>query len=136
TPASPDFTITATPNAVSFVSGQSASSTISLQSTGGFNGAVALTTASSPSGVAGSCAPSSISGSETSTCTLSSSTPGSYTVTVTGADAALVHSLPNALPISTPASPDFTITATPNAVAFVRGQSAFSTISLQSTGGF
>src|SRR5881296_3211490 len=136
TPASPDFTITATPNAVSFVSGQSASSTISLQSTGGFNGAVALTAASSPSGVAASCAPSSISGSQTSTCTLGGSTPGSYTVTVTGTDASLVHTTSISVAVTAPASPDFTITATPNTVAFVAGQSAFSTISLQSTGGF
>src|SRR2546427_620502 len=136
TPASPDFTITATPNAVSFVAGETATSTISLTSTGGFNGAVALTAASSPSGVAASCAPSSISGSQTSTCTLGGSTPGSYTVTVTGADAALVHTTSISVTVTTPASPDFSITATPNAVAFVRGQSAFSTISLQSTGGF
>src|SRR6058998_3604296 len=136
TPASPDFSITTTPNAVSFVSGQSASSTISLQSTGGFNGAVSLTTASSPSGVAASCAPSSISGSQTSTCTLSSSTPGSYTVTVTGTNAVLVHATSISVVVTAPASPDFSITATPNTVAFVAGQAAFSTISLQSTGGF
>src|SRR5881409_4297299 len=136
TPASPDFTITATPNGVSFVSGQSASSTISLQSTGGFNGAVSLTTASSPSGVAASCAPSSISGSETSTCTLSSSTPGSYTVTVTGTSGSLVHATSIGVTVTAPSTPDFSISADPESVSFVAGETVTSTISLTSTGGF
>src|SRR5881296_2994178 len=136
TPASPDFTITATPNAVSFVSGQSASSTISLQSTGGFNGAVSLTAASSPSGVAASCAPSSISGSETSTCTLSSSTPGSYTVTVTGTSGSLVHTTSIGVTVTAPSTPDFSISANPESVSFLAGETVTSTISLTSTGGF
>ena len=135
-PSSPDFSISAIPASISFVAGQTAASTISLTSTDGFSGAVALTAASSPSGVAASCAPSSISGSETSTCTLSSSTPGSYTVTVTGTSASLVHTTSISVTVTAPASPDFSITATPNTVSFEAGQSAFSTISLQSTGGF
>src|SRR5437016_5637942 len=65
-PAVPDFSIAANPASVSFIPGQSATSTISLQSTGGFTGSVALTTASSPAGVTGSCSPSTVSGSQTS----------------------------------------------------------------------
>src|SRR2546425_188256 len=131
----PDFTLSANPGTVSFDAGQSASSTISLQSTGGFNGAVALTTASSPSGVAGSCAPSSISGSETSTCTLSSSTPGSYTVTVTGTSGSLVHTTSIGVTVTAPSTPDFSISANPESVSFVAGETVTSTISLTSTRG-
>src|SRR5436309_2054060 len=132
----PDFTLSANPGTVSFDAGLSANSTISLQATGGFSGTVALTAVSVPAGVTTSCAPSNISGSLTSTCTFASSTPGSYIVTATGTNGSLVHTASISVTVTTPASPDFTITATPNAVSFVSGQSASSTISLQSTGGF
>ena len=135
-PPTPDFSISANPAGVSFVADQSATSTISLTSTGGFTGTVALTAASAPSGVTASCAPSSISGSQTSICTLASSTPGSFTVTVTGTSGSLVHTTSISVAVTAPAVPDFSITASPDTVSFVAGQSAFSTISLQSMGGF
>jgi len=136
TPASPDFSLSANPTTVSFVAGQTATSTISLHPTGGFSGTVDLTATSAPAGISVSCVPSSISGSQTSTCTLASSTPGSYTVTVTGTNGSLVHTTSISVTVTAPAGPDFSITATPNTVSFVAGQSASSTISLQSTGGF
>src|SRR5881296_3370454 len=132
----PDFTLSANPGTVSFDAGLSANSTISLHDTGGFSGTVALTALSVPPGVTTSCDPSNISGSLTSTCTFASSTPGSYIVTATGTNGSLVHTTSISVTVTTPASPDFSITATPNAVSFVSGQSATSTISLQSTGGF
>ena len=135
-PPTPDFSISANPASVAFVADQSATSTISLTSTGGFTGAVALTAASAPSGVTASCAPSTISGSQTSTCNLASSTSGSYTVTVTGTNGSLVHTTSISVTVTAPANPDFSITADPNTLAFVSGQTAFSTISLQSIGGF
>src|SRR5437870_5820686 len=134
--ATPDFSISATPANVAFVADQSATSTISLTSTGGFTGAVALTAASAPPGVTASCAPSTISGSQTSTCNLASSTSGTYTVTVTGTNGSLVHTTSISVTVTAPANPDFSITADPNTLAFVSGQTAFSTISLQSIGGF
>src|SRR5207253_656670 len=132
----PDFTLSANPGTVSFDAGLSANSTISLHDTGGFNGTVALTALSVPPGVTTSCDPSNISGSLTSTCTFASSTPGSYIITATGTNESLVHTTSISVTVTTPAGPDFSITATPNAVSFVSGQSASSTISLQSTGGF
>jgi len=90
-PPVPDFSISANPASVSFVPNQSATSTVTLQSTGGFTGVVALTAASSPAGVTGSCSPSSISGSQSSTCTLTGATTGTYSVTVTGTSGSLVH---------------------------------------------
>jgi len=136
TPATPDFSISASPDTVSFVAGQSASSTISLQSTGGFNGAVSLTAASTPAGLTTSCVPVSLSGTQTSACTMSGSTPGPYTVTITGTNGSLIHTTPITVTVTAPATPDFSITASPNTVSFVAGQSASSTISLQATGGF
>src|SRR3989454_114342 len=87
----PDFMLSANPGSVSFASGLSATSTISLPATGGFTGTVALTAASQPSGVAASCNPSTISGTQTSACTLSGTAFGSYTVVVTGTDGTLSH---------------------------------------------
>src|SRR5207245_235290 len=132
----PGFTLSANPGSVSFASGLSATSTISLHAPRAFTGAVDLTATSSPAGATTSCAPSNISGSQTSTCTLASSTAGSYAVTVTGTNESLVRTTSISVTITTPATPDFTITASPNTVSFFPGQSASSTISLQSTGGF
>src|SRR2546425_989825 len=93
--------IAANPASISFVPSQSATSTISLQSTGGFTGSVALTTASSPSGVTGSCSPSTISGTQTSTCTLTGTTAGSYSVTVTGTSGSLAHTTTISVSVTT-----------------------------------
>src|SRR6059036_1167256 len=90
-PPVPDFSIAANPTSVSFIPSQSATSTIALTSTGGFTGSVALSVASAPAGVTGSCSPSPVSGSQSSTCTLTGTTTGSYAVTVTGTSGSLVH---------------------------------------------
>src|SRR5712692_3119250 len=90
-PPVPFFSIAANPGTVDFIPRQSATSTIALQSTGGFTGSVALTTASAPAGVTGSCSPSTVSGSQTSTCTLTATSVGSYAVTVTGTSGSLTH---------------------------------------------
>src|SRR2546427_717876 len=98
----PDFTLSANPASVTFVGGQSATSTISLQSTGGFTGTVSLTAASSPAGVATSCVPSTLSGTQASTCTMTGANAGSYAVTITGTSGALVHTASVAVTITAP----------------------------------
>src|SRR2546425_2764162 len=100
-PPVPDFSIAANPASLSFVPSQSATSTISLQSTGGFTGSVALTTSSSPAGVTGGCSPSTISGTQTSTCTLTGTTAGSYSVTVTGTSGSLAHTTTISVSVTT-----------------------------------
>src|SRR5207249_829707 len=132
----PDFALSANPGTVSFDSGLSATSTISLHPTGGFTGTVDLTATSAPAGISVACVPSSISGGQTSTCTLGGSTPGSYTVTVTGTSGSLVHTTSIGVTVTAPSSPDFSISANPTSVSFLAGETATSTISLTSTGGF
>jgi len=111
-PPTPDYSLSANPTSVSFLAGQSATSTISLHPTGGFTGTVALTASSAPAGVTTSCAPSSISGTQTSTCTLSGTNAGTYTVTITGTSGALAHTAPVAVTI-TAAGPTARFTYSP-----------------------
>jgi len=138
TPApQPDFSLDANPSALSLTAGDSGSTTISLQSTGGFAGTVDLTTASSPDGLTISCARSSITGSQTSTCTLGSSTAGSYAVTITGTSGNLVHTASVSVEVTPPVVlPDFSLAADPAAVSFNAGESDSSTISVMATGDF
>src|SRR5712691_5682501 len=123
TAGGPDFSLSASPLSVSFAAGQSGTSTISLVNTGGFTGTVSLTTAVLPSGLTASCAPSSISGSQTSLCTFSSSTPGGYLVTVTGTSGSLVHIATVTVTV-TAAGPTARFTYTPT-LPLVNGTVAF-----------
>src|SRR5438034_9231622 len=101
TAGGPAFGISASPSSVSFATGLSGTSSVTLQSSGGFSGAVSLTTASIPAGVTTSCTPASISGTQTSTCTFGGSTAGSYSVTVTGTSGTLVHTATIAVTVTT-----------------------------------
>src|SRR5207249_3605088 len=132
-PVGPDFSLSASPSSVTFLIGQSRTSTIALHSTGGFNGTVQLTEASTPPGVSTSCSPASLQDNETSTCILGGTAVGSYTVTVTGTNDTLVHTTSIAVAVT---APDFSLLANPASVSFFAGQSATSTISFQPSGGF
>src|SRR5207302_1030629 len=89
-----DFAITASSPA-DFNTGATGSSTITITPSGGFTGAVSLTTVVSPStGLAANCPTSLtvVSGAVTGTCAPSSSTPGTYLVTITGTGGGHTHS--------------------------------------------
>src|SRR2546425_751237 len=101
-PPVPDFSIAANPGTVSFIAGQSATSTVSLTASGGFTGTVGLAAASVPVGATTACVPASISGTQTSTCTITGTNAGSYAVTITGTSGALVHTAPVAVTITPP----------------------------------
>src|SRR2546427_11126281 len=82
------FAISATSPA-DFNTGATGSSTITVTPSGGFTGTVTLNTVVSPStGLTANCPPSLTvtSGAVTGTCAPSSSTPGTYLVTITGTD--------------------------------------------------
>ncbi|TMI45474.1 hypothetical protein E6H19_04610 [Candidatus Bathyarchaeota archaeon] len=89
-----DFAITASSPA-DFNTGATGSSTITITPSGGFTGAVNLATVVSPStGLAANCPTSLtvVSGAVTGTCAPSSSTPGTYLVTITGTGGGHTHS--------------------------------------------
>src|SRR5467141_3361160 len=127
TPAGPDFSLSVSPRSVSFLEGQSANSTVSLHPTGGFNGSVDLSGSSAPGGVTTACVPATLQGNESSVCTMSSSTGGSYTVTVTGTNGTLRRSVAIAVTVT---GPDFSLSANPATVSFVIGESSDSTVTL------
>src|SRR5206468_722283 len=115
----PDFSLTASPNSVSFVVNNSATSTIALDSIGGFSGNVSLNATSSPAGLSTSCSLSIMSGSQTSTCALGGSTAGSYAVTITGTSGSLVHTASVSVEVTPPVVvPDFSLAADPAAASF------------------
>src|SRR5439155_748747 len=135
-PGGPDFGISANPTSVSFGTGGSATSIVSLTASGGFNGTANLTAASAPAGVTTTCVPSSISGSQTSTCTLSATNAASYTVTITGTSGNLSHNASIDVTVTPVPPPDFSLDANPSALSFPAGDSGSTTVSLQSTEGF
>ena len=94
--ANPDFTISASPTAVSIAQGASGTSTISTSVSGGFNNAISLSASGAPTGTSVSFSPTSIaapgSGSSTMTITVgATTTAGSYTITVTGTGGSTSH---------------------------------------------
>src|SRR5947207_1711185 len=135
-PGGPDFSLSAKPASVTFNAGSSATSVVSLASTGGFNGTVDLTTASTPIGVTTVCSPSSLVGNASATCTMNASSIGSYTATITGTSGSLTHATSIDVTVTPVPIPDFSLLADPTSLSFVAGQSATLTIQLQPTNGF
>src|SRR5213080_836338 len=91
-PSQPDFTISANPLSLSIPSGSSATSTITIAAVNGFSGVVSLSLAPS-SDLTATISPTSITTSGTATLTVTSNSPGSHTVRVTGASEALSHNV-------------------------------------------
>jgi len=91
-----DFSLTVTPSSQSVSQGGSTTYTATVAPLGGFTGSVTLSVSGLPSGATGSFSPNPITGgagSSTLTVTVGgSTTPGTYTLTVTGASGSLSHS--------------------------------------------
>jgi hypothetical protein len=148
TPPTPGFTISDTPLASPITQGSMSSSTVSLTSTNGFSGTVTVTSAvtsgpaGTPPGLSPTPNPVVLAAGQTAMFTLivsttTSTTPGTYTIGVTGVAGSLTVSATPDLTITvnqavTP--PDFTITSTP--VTVPTGATGTSTISLTSQHSF
>jgi hypothetical protein len=112
----PDFTIAATPGSQTVAAGGITTYTVTVAPQNGFIGTVALSANGLPSGASATFNPTSISGSGSSTLTVTtaSSTPaGSYTLTSTGTSGSLSHSANVTLTVSgTPPQPPSNLAAT------------------------
>ena len=137
----PDFSLAASPAALSVTQGNSGATTISTGVSGSFNSAISLSVSGLPAGVTASFNPPSVSapGSGSSTLTFSSSstaTTGTSNVTVTASGGGTTHATTVALTVSAATAPDFTVTATPPGLSVTHGSSGSTTISTSASNGF
>src|SRR5437016_2273066 len=155
----PDFSISANPTTVVLPSGGKGNSTITLTSFNGFNGTVTLHTSPSPLCPTPRCTvwsitPTSVnltpegrgfatlnivvrSASVTLTVSTSNSTtPGNYSVTVTGASGTSSHTVQVGILVNSRTTGDFSISANPSSLTILRGSSATSTLTVTSLNGF
>ncbi|MGA3041876.1 MAG: protease pro-enzyme activation domain-containing protein [Bryobacteraceae bacterium] len=138
-PATPGFSLSASPTSVSVVQGSSGTSTITSTVSGGFDSAVTLSASGLPTGVTYGFSPTSITGTGTSTLTLtvaSSTTTGTYSITVTGTSGSITETTSVSLTVTSTPTPAFTISAAPTSVSVVQGNSGTSTITTAVSGGF
>ena len=116
-----DFSLGASPASVTAAQGTSgASTTLTTAVTNGSAQTVAFSLSGVPAGVTGAFNPASVTSGSTSKLTFTvgaSVNPGTYNVTVTGTGSAATHTTAVALTVT---GNDFTIAASPSAVAVAR----------------
>ena len=117
--ASPDFAINAAPGARTIGLGNTGTYSVSVTDLNAFSGAATLSITGLPTGASASFNPNIISGSGTSTLTLSvgATTPeGSYILTLTGTNGALQHSITIRLTVATVTGALTGVLSTPSGV--------------------
>jgi subtilase family serine protease len=136
-PATPGFTLSASPGSVSVAQGSTGSSTITSTVSGWFN-AVTLSASGMPTGVTVGFSPTSITGTGTSTLTFtvaSSTVAGTYSITVKGTSGSTTSSTTVSLTVTGTAA-GFSLSASPTPITIVQNSSGSSTITSTVTGGF
>jgi uncharacterized membrane protein len=133
-----DFGITVTPQASGIFAGDTALYTVTTNSINGFAANVNLSVSGHPSGSTPSFSVQPVPGAGTSTLSIATTTstaPGDYDLTVTGASGSLTHSRLVHLTVSPP-PPDFTLSVTPSTQSAAPGGSASYPVSTATVGGF
>jgi cellulose 1,4-beta-cellobiosidase len=137
--AEPNFTISASPAAVSVPASTSGTGSISIGYVGGLTGSVSLSASNLPSGVSANFSPNSVNGTGSVSVSFfvqSGTAAGTSNVTITGTDGTISHSVTVALTIPGTGSPSFTIAPATTALTVTRGSSVADTISVADSGGF
>ena len=133
----PDFSVSATPSSQTVVVGSSTSFQPTVTAVNGFAGSVALSVSGLPAGATASFTPTSITGSGSSTMsvTTSSATPtGTFPLTISGVSGSLTHTVNVSLSVT--AKPDFSLSGSPASQSVPRNSTANYTLSVTPTGGF
>ncbi len=131
-PPAPDFSLSTTPSTQTVVQGASASYTINILPSGGFDGSVTFIANGLPDGISADFSPNPATASSTMTITTNTSLPaGSYTLTISGTNGTLSHTTTVKLNI-----PDFSLSASPGSLSIVKGTSKTSTITVNALNGF
>jgi VCBS repeat-containing protein len=135
-----DFQVSIAPTSQTVTAGGSTSYTVTITPVNGFSGVVSLSVSNLPAGAMGNFSPSTVSGSGSSTLTIStaSSTPsGNYPlITITGASGTLSHIANVTLNVIPPPPGDFSISASPASLTVQQGASVVDTITITSQNGF
>jgi hypothetical protein len=120
-----DYAITANVASVEINAGSNGSSTITITPLNHFSGIVSLST-SGTAGLTSTINPANIpGGSGIATLTFSSSTAGNYTVTVTGSNGNLTHTVMVNVQVV-----DFTVTTTPTTITILAGSTGNSVVTI------
>jgi kumamolisin len=147
-PATPNFSISASPSSISVVQGNTGTSTITTAALNGFSSLITLSPPTSlPTGVTVSFAPNSNviaapgNGSSVLTFTVTlSAAPGTYPITITGSGTGPSGTITNTtsvtLTVTAPVKGGFTLSASPTSVSVRRGSSGSTTITSTVTGTF
>jgi uncharacterized membrane protein len=135
----PDFSIAATPASQTVTAGAGTSYTATVTASGGFTGSVAFSVSGLPAGASASFNPTSVTGSGSSTLSVSTSTTtpnGTYTLAITGTSGTLVHSTNVTLVVTGGVNPDFTISVSPTSLNVSRGKTGNYTVTIGAVNGF
>jgi len=128
----PDFSVAATPSSRTVPPGTGTSYSVSVTPSNGFSGNVTFNVSGLPSGATPTFSPSSVTGSGSSTLSVSTSnstTPGSYPLTLTATSGSLTHTAQITLDVA-----DFSITASPSSQTVRRGSKTSFTVSVTALG--
>ena len=129
-----DFSVSATPASQAVVAAGSAGYTVSVTALSGFAGIVGFSVSGLPAGVTAAFNPTTVTGSGSSTMTLTTTNAvaaGSYPVTVTATSGGTEHTSNVTLVVT-----DFSVSATPPSQSVIAGGSAGYTVSLTAPSGF
>jgi uncharacterized membrane protein len=133
----PDFSLGINPATQSIVAGAGGSYTVSTTALNGFAGTVTFNVSGAPAGAVTSVSPTSVTGSGSSTLTVTTApgtAAGNYSLTITATSGTLSHNAGATLAVSLP--PDFAISATPSTQSVVAGGSAGYTVGVSGANGF
>jgi len=129
------FTLSATPNSMSFVQGSSNSATIGVTPQNGFSGSVSLSASGLPAGVTASFNPSSTTSTSIATFTASASAATeTFTATIKGVSGNLTNSTTVSLTVA--GAPNFTLAASSTSLSIKRGATGTATVSVVPSNGF
>ncbi|HET6311627.1 MAG TPA: hypothetical protein VFH00_11575 [Candidatus Nitrosotalea sp.] len=137
-PATPDFSLSATPASQTVTQGTAGSYTVNVARSGGFGGGVTLSMSSSPAGLTGTFTPNPNTGASSSLSvpTTSTTPTNTYTITITGTGNVPTHTTTVTLVVNPPAAGDFSLSATPTSRSIKQGTSTTYVVNITRTGGF
>jgi hypothetical protein len=133
----PDFSISASPSSQSTPPAGSASYTVLVGALNGFTDTVNFSVSGVPAGTSASFVPTSVTGSGSSTLTVTTSAstaPGSYALSILGTTATLSHSVNVTLVVNS--AGDFAVSASPTSLQVARGGTGSDTVTVAATQGF